>query len=65
MPCVACPGKLPNSIGISGTVTYLINLTTLDASWNQVKSTIPPPIGNLTNLTELNLQSNMILGRWC
>ncbi|KAJ3256118.1 hypothetical protein HK103_005687 [Boothiomyces macroporosus] len=47
---------IPSEIG------YLLNITTLNLSGNQLSGNIPPEIGNLINLDVLNLSNNNLEG---
>ncbi|CAL5389264.1 unnamed protein product [Camellia sinensis] len=49
-------GPIPSSIG------QLTNLTTLDLSLNHFNSSIPPEIGKLKNLVEMNIHGNILSG---
>ena len=49
-------GEIPAEIG------SLINLTSLNLSFNQLTGSIPSEIGNLTNLISLSLGNNQLTG---
>ena len=52
----------PTEVTLWGEVYSVEDTDSLDLGYNQLTGSIPPEIGNLTNLTYLNLRSNQLTG---
>ena len=52
----------PTEVTLWGEVYSVEDTDRLDLGYNQLTGSIPPEIGNLTNLTYLNLRSNQLTG---
>ena len=52
----------PTEVTFWGEVYSVEDTDSLDLGYNQLTGSIPPEIGNLTNLTWLNLRSNQLTG---
>ena len=52
----------PTEVTLWGVVYSVEDTDTLNLGWNGLTGSIPPEIGNLTNLTELYLNENQLTG---
>ena len=52
----------PTEVTLWGVVYSVEDTDTLNLGWNGLTGSIPPEIGNLTNLTDLNLSYNQLTG---
>ena len=61
-PIILTVHNTPTEVTLWGVVYSVEDTDTLNLGWNGLTGSIPPEIGNLTNLTYLNLYSNQITG---